>query len=113
MSRLTDYIANASLAIQFAPDQLRPTPPPPPPGHVTVVGTVWPDTGLPPLVGADVWDAGWPKRVQRLGVQRMAELTGAAPLEIRLEPASLVRTWLTICLWLSALMLYVADTVLW
>lgn len=52
----------------------------------TLVGVVWPDTGLPPLLAADRWPADWPKRVQRLDVAQMAsQLEEAEPLEIRLE----------------------------
>jgi surfeit locus 1 family protein len=54
---------------------------------VRVVGVVWPDTGLPPLLAPDPWPPQWPKRVQRLDVARMAA-DGAAvvPVEVRLEP---------------------------
>jgi cytochrome oxidase assembly protein ShyY1 len=57
-----------------------------PKGRVTVVGVVWPDTGLPPLLAEDRWGAAWPKRVQRLDVAQMAaQLEAAEPVEIRLE----------------------------
>lgn len=59
---------------------------PTPEGIVTVVGVVWPDTGMTPLLAADPWPDHWPKRVQRLNVSRMAEDSGAVPAEVRLEP---------------------------
>jgi surfeit locus 1 family protein len=52
---------------------------------VTVVGIVWPFTGLIPLLADDVWTSQWPQRVQRLNVKKMAALTGAEPVELRLE----------------------------
>jgi len=57
-----------------------------PAGQVEVIGTVWPFTGLIPVLDDDVWPAAWPKRVQRLDVQRMAASVDALPHEIRLEP---------------------------
>ncbi len=50
------------------------------------VGVVWPYTGLVPVLDDDVWDDGWPKRVQRMDIERMARRVGARELEIRLEP---------------------------
>jgi cytochrome oxidase assembly protein ShyY1 len=51
-----------------------------------IVAVVWPDMGLPPLAGEDNWGSGWPRRVQRLELARMAEaLGGALPLQLRLE----------------------------
>jgi len=52
---------------------------------VKVVGTVWPFMGLVPVWGADDWSPGWPKRVQRLDVERMAALVDAVSVEVRLE----------------------------
>jgi len=57
-----------------------------PAGTVRVIGIVWPYTGLVPLWRDDDWSMGWPKRIQRLDVARMAAAVEAAPLEIRLEP---------------------------
>ena len=54
-------------------------------GQVQVTGVVWPFTGLIPVLDEDIWPAGWPKRVQRLDVQRMAQLIDATAVEIRLE----------------------------
>ena len=60
---------------------------PAPPGRVRLVGVVWPDTGLPPLLRDDPWPADWPKRVQRLNVARMAgEGESVVSAEVRLEP---------------------------
>lgn len=57
-----------------------------PPGTVTVVGIVWPEFGLLPVFGADVWAEDWPKLIQQLEVARMAALIeNTQPLEVRLE----------------------------
>ncbi len=56
-----------------------------PMGELKVVGVVWPFTGLLPVLDDDVWSAGWPKRIQRFDVARMAALVGAQPFEVRLE----------------------------
>jgi len=57
-----------------------------PSGVVSVVGLVWPELGLLPVVGENEWQAGWPKVIQRLEVARMAALLErCAPWEIRLE----------------------------
>ncbi|NKC00483.1 MAG: hypothetical protein GKR90_18615 [Pseudomonadales bacterium] len=56
-----------------------------PRGIVHTIGTVWPDTGLVPVYDQNEWIGGWPKRVQRLDVARMAEEVSAEPVEIRLE----------------------------
>lgn len=52
---------------------------------VDLVGLIWPFTGLLPLLDEDPWPHTWPKRVQRMDLQRMASVTAAPPLEIRLE----------------------------
>jgi cytochrome oxidase assembly protein ShyY1 len=60
---------------------------PTPDGRVTIVGALWPDSGLVPLLDEDPWQVPWPIRVQRLNVARMARLLeNAAPREVRLEP---------------------------
>jgi surfeit locus 1 family protein len=52
----------------------------------TLIGVVWPDTGLPPLLADDPWPETWPRRVQRLDIARMAGLDGGTePVEVRLE----------------------------
>ncbi len=53
---------------------------------LAVVGMVWPYTGLVPVLDDDPWPDGWPKRVQRMDVARMAESAQTLPLEVRLEP---------------------------
>lgn len=53
---------------------------------VRTEAVVWPDTGLPPLLGDDIWAHGWPKRAQRLNVQRLgAEVGIDYPFVLRLE----------------------------
>ena len=54
--------------------------------QVEVIGAVWPFTGLVPLLDDDAWQGGWPKRVQRLDVERMAVAIEGSAVEIRLEP---------------------------
>ena len=53
--------------------------------QLRLVGTVWPYTGLIPVLDEDLWPTSWPKRVQRLDIRRMADLVGALPFEVRLE----------------------------
>ncbi|MFV2091443.1 MAG: SURF1 family protein, partial [Pseudomonadales bacterium] len=36
-----------------------------PPGEVSLIGVLWPEVGLLPILGEDEWVAGWPKRIQR------------------------------------------------
>ena len=57
-----------------------------PVGRVTLIGAVWPFTGLIPVLDDDVWSNSWPKRVQRLDVERMARTLGTEAFEVRLEP---------------------------
>jgi surfeit locus 1 family protein len=59
---------------------------PTPEGELRLVGVLWPDTGMPPLLAADPWPTDWPKRVQRLDIGRMAEEPGVVRAELRLEP---------------------------
>ncbi len=58
---------------------------PTPSETVSLVGVVWPFTGLLPVLDDDVWPAGWPKRVQRLDINRMADVADTQAFEIRLE----------------------------
>ena len=58
---------------------------PTPQQELVVIGMVWPFTGLVPVLDDDAWGQGWPKRVQRADIKRMAEFIGAADVEIRLE----------------------------
>jgi cytochrome oxidase assembly protein ShyY1 len=58
-----------------------------PTGRLRLLGMIWPDTGLPPLLAPDPWPAAWPKRVQRLDITRMArEGEAVVAAEVRLEP---------------------------
>jgi cytochrome oxidase assembly protein ShyY1 len=57
-----------------------------PDGEVRLLGVLWPDTGLIPVLDEDEWADGWPKRVQRADIERMARTVGAEPFEVRLEP---------------------------
>lgn len=57
-----------------------------PANPVALVATVWPQLGLIPAWGNQDWAEGWPKRVQRANVQRMAALVDTWPAELRLEP---------------------------
>jgi cytochrome oxidase assembly protein ShyY1 len=60
-----------------------------PPGSVRIEVVPWPSTGLGVLAGADDWNDGWPKRVQRMDIERMATYVRVAlPMELRLEAAS-------------------------
>jgi len=57
-----------------------------PDGAQVVIGLVWPELGLLPEFAEDRWAAGWPKRVQRLNVERMAaQLDNVVARQIRLE----------------------------
>ena len=58
-----------------------------PSGSQRLLGVLWPDTGLTPLLAPDPWPDSWPRRVQRLDVARMAaEGPDVVPVEVRLEP---------------------------
>ena len=55
-------------------------------GTQTIIGLLWPDTGLGVLLAEDPWPQSWPLRVQRMNVDRMADmLEGGVPYEVRLE----------------------------
>ena len=57
-----------------------------PAGEVTLIGLVWPELGLVPVFGDNLWPGGWPKIVQRIEVARMAGLLeNTVPAEVRLE----------------------------
>jgi surfeit locus 1 family protein len=56
-----------------------------PPGKLSPVATVWPDLGLIPILDDAPWNDGWPKKVQRLEIDRMAKLADAYSVELRLE----------------------------
>lgn len=58
---------------------------PTPQETVELVGIIWPQLGMPPLLEDDVWDTGQPViRVQRRNIDRMAALTDAEAIELRL-----------------------------
>jgi cytochrome oxidase assembly protein ShyY1 len=59
-----------------------------PDGWVTLQTLVWPQLGLPPVWGEDEWSDRPVVRVQQRQIPRMAERTGAVPLELRLESGS-------------------------
>jgi cytochrome oxidase assembly protein ShyY1 len=67
-------------------DRARLPPVPTPGDRVVIVGVIWPQLGMPPLLAEDDWPAGWPKRVQRFDVSRMMEsMEAVEPVEVRLE----------------------------
>ena len=39
--------------------------------EVLLVASIWPDLGLPPLFGEEVWSEDWPKRIQRKDLQHV------------------------------------------
>mgnify|MGYP002870713933 FL=1 len=57
-----------------------------PSGRLVIEGTVWPFTGLPPILGEDDWGNDWPKRIQTKDLFRMGKTSGSYPLELRLGP---------------------------
>src|SRR5262245_4185704 len=61
----------------------------PPHGSQRIEVVRWPSSGLGLLAGADDWTDGWPKRVQRMDIDRMAQLVPVTlALELRLEAGS-------------------------
>ena len=50
-----------------------------------MVATVWPDLGQIPILADIPWGEQWPKQIQRLEIDRMAQLVDAYPVELRLE----------------------------
>lgn len=79
------YLVNRGwIAAPASRDQLPAAPAPD--GHVRLVGVAWPYMGLAPLLAPDPWPDGWPIRVERLDVARMAAGDASVvPVEIRLE----------------------------
>jgi cytochrome oxidase assembly protein ShyY1 len=57
-----------------------------PQGEVTIIASLWPDLGLPPLLQEHAWTPLWPKRIQRRNLSRMAVAAGTWASELRLEP---------------------------
>ena len=81
------YIVNrgwiaASSARSQLPEAETPT------GTVEIVVLVWPQMGLPPILGSDVWPEGEKIRVQRRDLDRMAKRSDALSMEMRLEAGS-------------------------
>jgi|TARA_B100000768_G_scaffold178652_1_gene194803 cytochrome oxidase assembly protein ShyY1 len=54
-------------------------------GELSMVATVWPDLGQIPILADIPWGEQWPKQIQRLEIDRMAQLVDAYPVELRLE----------------------------
>ena len=68
-----------------APERRSELPDPPAPSEpVTLIGMIWPQLGLPPLLEEEEWSARWPERVQRRDIERMAAATGSLAIELRL-----------------------------
>ena len=68
---------------------------PQPEAQLRIVALVWPDFGVvPEFLSEDAWSPDWPKRIQRLELNRMAQIAGVdLPLIMRLEaqqPGALV-----------------------
>lgn len=79
------YLVNRGFLAGSAARDVLPRPVTPA-GELAVIGVNWPFTGLIPVYDDDAWADGWPKRVQRLDIARMAELSAAVGVQIRLEP---------------------------
>ena len=58
-----------------------------PTGRLVIEATVWPFTGLPPILGDDNWGNVWPKRIQTKDLFRMGKMTGSYPQELRIGPS--------------------------
>ena len=58
-----------------------------PTGRLVIEATVWPFTGLPPILGDDDWGNVWPKRIQTKDLFRMGKMTGSYPQELRIGPS--------------------------
>lgn len=81
------YIVNrgwiaAAAARSLLPDVETPT------GLVEIVVLVWPQMGMPPILGSDDWPEGEKIRVQRRDLDQMAKRSDALPIEMRLEAGS-------------------------
>ena len=55
-----------------------------PTGRLIIEATVWPFTGLPPILSDDDWGKVWPKRIQTKDLFRMGKMTGSYPQELRI-----------------------------
>ena len=56
-----------------------------PAGAQMIEATVWPYTGLPPILGRDNWGNEWPKRIQSKDLMRMGEISNSYAQELRIE----------------------------
>ena len=56
-----------------------------PAGAQMIEATVWPYTGLPPILGEDNWGNEWPKRIQSKDLMRMGEISNSYAQELRIE----------------------------
>ena len=56
-----------------------------PAGAQMIEATVWPYTGLPPILGEDNWGDEWPKRIQSKDLMRMGEISNSYAQELRIE----------------------------
>lgn len=59
-----------------------------PRGMAEIIVLVWPQMGLPPILGSDDWPEGHKIRVQRRDLDQMAKRSDALPMEMRLEAGS-------------------------
>lgn len=72
---------------------------PPPGGHVEIVGHIYIAPGKPYLLGEQQWEAGWPKVLQAVEIDKIQPLLGAAqlfPYSVRIEagePGALTVDW--------------------
>ena len=76
-------LINRGFIVSTTRDQLPQVPMPT--ETLVLVATVWPELGLIPVWGPQEWSTGWPKRIQRVNVARMAVAAAAWPAELRLE----------------------------
>jgi cytochrome oxidase assembly protein ShyY1 len=78
------YLVNRGWIAAPARRDALPDPGVPATRSITVL--VWPFTGLAPIFVSDTWGEQWPKRIQRLELDRMAQTAGLALVaELRLE----------------------------
>ena len=69
-----------------APPRRDELPDPGVPATRVITTLIWPFTGLQPTFEDDSWGGGWPKRIQRLELKRMAQVADLAlAVELRLE----------------------------
>lgn len=54
--------------------------------RVSVVGVVWPTPPVSAALRPEAWTDEWPKHARVVNPERMAQVSGAHPREVRLEP---------------------------